>query len=257
MIKLFKVFKVGDHGEVPGAEVYWMRDFDKWYRLYFYSFLLESDDGYVLINTGLPDDLSLRNEFLRNWAKSDRCKFTVREEEKIENILRRLNLNTDDISHIIITPFQDYTIGRLHLFKRAFIYFSKTGWYHDVVNPSPSPFLNRDIYFPKHIRNYIFEEAWNRIRLVEDEEVIKGVEIKWSGCHHRSSMVVKFFYNGKRVCISDSAFLMGNFEQNIPIGIAEDIYECLRTYDYMRRECNIVIPAYDPENLNRFKEFTK
>ncbi len=52
-------------------------------------------------------------------------------------------------------------------------------------------------------------------------------------------------------------FLMGNFEQNIPIGIAEDIYECLRTYDYMRRECNIVIPAYDPENLNRFKEFTK
>jgi glyoxylase-like metal-dependent hydrolase (beta-lactamase superfamily II) len=117
MIKSFKTFKVGDHGEVPRAEVYWMRDFDKWYRLYFYSFLLESDDGYVLINTSLPDDLSLRNEFLRNWAKSDRCKFTVREEEKIENVLRRLNLNTDDISHIIITSFQDYTIGRLHLFK--------------------------------------------------------------------------------------------------------------------------------------------
>ncbi|MEM3516024.1 MAG: hypothetical protein QW281_05235 [Saccharolobus sp.] len=65
--------------------------------------------------------------------------------EKIENVL---GLSTDDISHVIITPIQDYTIGRINLFKKAMIYFSKKGWFSDVVNPSPSPFLNRDIYLP-------------------------------------------------------------------------------------------------------------
>ena len=255
MISLIKLIKVGDHGEVPGAEVYWMRDFDKWYRLSFYSALLKTEDGYVLVNTGLPDDLSLRNSFLKEWAGSDRCKFSFKEEEKIENALSKLNLTPDDISHVIITPVQDYTIGRLHLFKKAKIYFSRTGWYNDVVNPSPSPFLNRDVYLPKNIRQYLFEEAWNRIKLVENEEIIKDVEVKWTGCHHRSSMLVKFQYQNKRFCISDSAFLMGNYEKNIPIGIAEDIYECLDAYGYMRRECDVIIPAYDPENTVRFREY--
>lgn len=249
------MFQVGDHGEVPGAEVFWMRDFDKWYRLSFYSFLLDTDDGYVLVNTGLPDDLSLRNKFLQEWAKSDRCKFTALENQKIENVLKKINLSTDDISHVIITPIQDYTIGRLHLFKKATIYFSRTGWYHDVVTPSPSPFLNRDVYLPRQIRDYLFEEAWNRIKLVENQEIINGLEVKWSGCHHRSSMIVRVSYRDKRVCISDAVFLMKNYEENIPIGIAEDIYECLNAYEYMKRDCDIVIPAYDPENITRFKEY--
>ncbi|WP_236749089.1 Zn-dependent hydrolase [Acidianus manzaensis] len=249
------MFKVGDHGEVPGAEVFWMRDFNKWYRLYFYSFLLDTTEGYILINTGLPDDLSLRNKFLHEWAGSNRCNFSFNEDEKIENILNKINLTVGDISHIVITPFQDYTIGRLNLFKNAYIYFSQTGWYHDVVNPLPSPFLNRDIYFPKIIRNYLFEEAWNRIKLVENQKVIDDIYVKWIGCHHRSSMLIKLYYNNKKICISDSAFLMANYEQNIPIGIAENVYECIESYKYMQNECNIVIPAYDPENINRYMEY--
>ena len=253
MITLFKIINVGDHGLVPGPEVCWMRDFDKWYRLYFYSFLIKSDEEYILINTGLPDDLRLRNEFLANWAKSDRCKFSV--VEKIENVLNKIGLSTDDISHVIITPIQDYTIGRINLFKKAMIYFSKKGWFSDVVNPSPSPFLNRDIYLPKYIRNYLFEEAWNRIRLLDDNDRVKELEVKWTGCHHRSSLTIKFNFENKTFCISDSAFLMGNYELNIPIGIAEDIYECLDAYEYMKKHCDFVIPAYDPDNLKRYEKY--
>ncbi|BCU71549.1 Zn-dependent hydrolase [Stygiolobus caldivivus] len=255
MVRTFRIFKVGEHGEVPGPEVYWMRDFDKWYKLYFYSFLIESEDGNVLVNTGLPDDVTMRNDFLAKWAKSDRCKFTYSEDEKIENGLRRLNIDVNDISHIIITPVQDYAIGRLNLFKKARIYFSKTGWYHDVVNPEPSPFLNRDIYLPKYIRDFLFEEAWDRIRLVENQEVVKGINVRWTGCHHRSSMLVQFTFNGKRFCISDAVFLLGNYEELIPIGIAEDIYECITAYKYMRSECDVVIPAYDPENVVRYNQY--
>ncbi|ACR41559.1 hypothetical protein [Saccharolobus islandicus] len=58
----------------------------------------------------------------------------------------------------------------------------------------------------------MFEEAWNRIILVENQEVVKGVGVMWTGCHHRSSMLVKFEFDKRKWCISDPAFIMANFE---------------------------------------------
>ena len=252
-VKGFWIAKVGEHGEVPGPEVFWMRDFDKWVKLVFYSLVVNTDDGYLLVNTGLVKDLNLRNKFLREWAGSDRCKFSVSENERIENVLKRIRISPDDIAHIIITPVQDYTVGGLDLFKKAKIYFSKKGWFEDVVNPRPSPFLNRDIYLPRYVRSYLFEEAWNRIFLVEDQEVVDGVSVKWTGGHHRSSMAVILKTKEGIICYTDVAFTMRNLEENIPIGIAEDIYECLNAYEYLRKINCKVIPAYDPENLSRYR----
>lgn len=255
LIRKWFIAKVGDHGEVPGPEVYWMRDFDKWYRLVFYAILLYTSDGYVLVNTGLARDLSLRNKFLREWAGSERCRFSVSEDQKIEKILSRIGITPDDVAHVIITPVQDYTIGNLDLFRKAKIYFSRRGWFEDVVNPRPSPFLNRDIYLPKYIRQYLFEEAWNRIVLVEDQEIVDGVSVMWTGCHHRSSMAVIFKTSEGVISYTDAAFTMRNLEESIPIGIAEDIYECLEAYERLKRISNVVIPAYDPENVQRFRKW--
>lgn len=255
-VRRFWLAKVGDHGEVPGPEVYWMREFDKWVRLSFYSLIIDTDDGYVLVGTGLVRDLTLRNKFLREWAGSDRCRFTVSEEEKIENVLRRIGIRPDDVAHVVITPVQDYTVGNIDLFKRAKIYFSRRGWFEDVVNPRPSPFLNRDIYLPRYVREYLFEEAWGRIVLLEDEDkVVDGVRVKWTGCHHRSSMSILIETKDGVVSFTDAAFTMRNLEENIPIGIAEDIYECLSAYEYLRRVSKTIIPAYDPDNMVRFRQF--
>mgnify|MGYP001770722458 FL=1 len=255
-IRRFWLAKVGDHGEVPGPEVYWMQWFDKWVRLSFYSLIIDTDDGYVLVGTGLVRDLTLRNKFLREWAGSDRCRFTVSEDEKIENVLKRLGLKPDDISHVVITPVQDYTVGNIDLFKRAKIYFSRRGWFEDVVNPRPSPFLNRDIYLPRYVREYLFEEAWDRIVLLNDEDtVVPGVRVKWTGCHHRSSMAIILETKDGIISYTDAAFTMRNITENVPIGIAEDIYECLSAYEYLRSISKYIIPAYDPENVNRYKQW--
>ncbi len=253
MIKRVIMFKVGEHGEVPGAEVFWMREFNNWIKLSFYSFLIEDGEEYVLINTGLVRDLTLRNKFLREWAGSDRCKFSFTEDQRIENHLRRYNIKPEDVTKVVITPVQDYTVGNIDLFDNAKFYFSRRGWFKDVVNPSSSPFLNRDIYLPRYVREYLFERAWNRIVLVDDDYISENIFVKWTGCHHRSSLSV--IINGqKKICITDSAFVARNLEDNIPIGIAENIYECLNAYQYLKKTCDVIIPAYDPKNVERFGE---
>jgi len=171
-------------------------------------------------------------------------------------VLRRLNLTPDDVAHVVITPVQDYTVGGLDLFKRAKIYFSRRGWFEDVVNPRPSPFLNRDVYLPRYVRDYLFEEAWGRIILLNDEDkVVDGVDVKWTGCHHRSSMAIIMHTREGVISLTDAAFTMRNLQENIPIGIAEDIYECLNAYEYLKSVSKVVIPAYDPDNVVRFREW--
>ncbi|WP_252901362.1 hypothetical protein [Vulcanisaeta sp. JCM 14467] len=57
------------------------------------------------------------------------------------------------------------------------------------------------------------------------------------------------------ISYTDAAFTMRNITENVPIGIAEDIYECLNAYEYLRSISKYVIPAYDPENLNRYRQW--
>ena len=48
--------------DVPGPELFWMSDRDKWYTLFFNVVLIQEDDVTALINTGAPEDLTTNNE---------------------------------------------------------------------------------------------------------------------------------------------------------------------------------------------------
>ncbi len=85
--------------------------------------------------------------------------------------------------------------------------------------------------------------------------MVNGIRVKWTGCHHRSSMAILLETKDGIVSYTDAAFTMRNITENIPIGIAEDIYECLDAYEYLRRVSKIIIPAYDPENTIRYKQY--
>jgi len=251
-VKSIRMIRAGEHGEVPGPELFWMRDFEAWYPLHFYVVVIETEKGYVLINTGLVRDLERRNQFLKQWAGGGRCRFSSFGE--LPDLLRPLQIPPDRVTDVLTTPVQDYTLGGLPYLKRATIHFSRRGWYNDVVSPGVAPFLDREIYFPRYIREYLFEEAWDRISLVEDQEVLQGVSVKWTGCHHRSSMAVMVDSPIGRYCFTDAAFVWRNLQDNLPIGIAEDIYECLDSYKYLKEVCPKVVPAYDPDNPIRFPE---
>jgi hypothetical protein len=55
-----------------------------------------------------------------------------------------------------------------------------------------------------------------------------------------------------RVALTDCVFKYPNIEQRRPLGIQESMEECLRAYDWLRREVDVVVPLYDPEVFARF-----
>jgi hypothetical protein len=88
-----RVIKTGE-SEVPAPEVYWMSSWDKWEKLSFHMLLAYNEDTNFLINTGLPDDLMLRNAEMRKFA-GERCIFkqfdAISELEKIGNVYKEIN----------------------------------------------------------------------------------------------------------------------------------------------------------------------
>jgi hypothetical protein len=54
-----------------------------------------------------------------------------------------------------------------------------------------------------------------------------------------------------RVVFSDSVFKYDNVEKNIPLGITQSLDECALAYERIRREADILVPAYEPEVFKR------
>ena len=52
--------------------------------------------------------------------------------------------------------------------------------------------------------------------------------------------------------MSDTFFVMENVVNNHPIGITENMYECMDAHARALKS-PIVIPLYDPKNFDRFK----
>jgi hypothetical protein len=69
--------------------------------------------------------------------------------------------------------------------------------------------------------------------------------------HHPASIVVEVDTPTGPAALSDAFFYSENVDRRHPIGIAENNYEALDCYERVARACAIVIPLYDPKNLER------
>ncbi|WP_236689125.1 hypothetical protein, partial [Acidiplasma aeolicum] len=236
------ILKIGE-SEVPGPEVYRMTEWRKWERLTFHMVIAYNDETNVLINTGMPLDLTERNHEMEKFA-GERALFKSYDSIKI---LDSSKFKTEDIKNIAFTPMQDYTTGRLDEFKNARYFISRKGWIEDIITPGYHN-IKRNLFIPEKQLKYLIFDAYSRIQFYESDipvELIPGITAVWVGCHHRSSQA--FIINTKKgkIVFTDASFKPRNVNENLPIGIAENIFECHKAYNYLRRYKN-VLSAYDP-----------
>jgi hypothetical protein len=244
------VLKMGE-AEVPGPEVYWMSHWDHWETLFFQMALIRGEGCTAIVNTGPPADLTEINSVWSKFAGS-RCQLRRKEDETPTKALAHMSVDPKDVDFVFLTPLQAYATGNIHLFPNAKICLSRRGWIEDIVAPLPHLHVPRRLCISDAVLKYLLFEAWDRVRLLDDEEeILPGIRCWWAGTHHRSSVVYSIDTAAGTVMIGDCAFKYQNLEGH-PLGIAESLMEGERAYRRIRSEAAIFLPLYDPEIQIRY-----
>jgi glyoxylase-like metal-dependent hydrolase (beta-lactamase superfamily II) len=247
------VVKFGQWDWAPGFEMFWMEPGAADEPLALVGVVIRGGGKTVVVNCG-PDPAFLPTMNAR-WAGFDpRHQLRVKEEERLEPALAAVGVGLDDVDVVLVTPFQAYAIGNVLRFPRAEIGLSRRGWI-DFHAPRwrEHPHDFRPFCIPDEVLVGLVTAAWPRVRLLADEEeVLPGLSVFWTGGHHRSSLAVKVRTERGAAIASDSFFRYENVEQNRPLGINESMEEVLVAYDRIRREADLLIPLYDPRVFERY-----
>jgi hypothetical protein len=237
--------------EVPGPEIFWMSEWNEWLTLNLQVALIQGPGVTALINTGPPQDVSGINAM---WTSvlGPRAELKIGPGEFVTEALAQAGVSPDDITHVIVTPFQLYTTANIPLFTNAKVCVSKRGWVHYHTTHA-HPHDSRWHSIPRDVLTYLVTDAWDRVQLLEDEdEVVPGIRTWFSGTHHRASIAVEVDTNDGVVCASDSFFYYENVEQDRLLGISENMYEGLTTYKRARDTAKHLLPLYDPKVFHRY-----
>lgn len=237
--------------DVPGPELFWMGGWDQWFPLLFQAVLIQGDGVTALVNTGPAADLTPMNE---HWVKvlGERAPMRRADGEFIIDALAAHGVAPEDVTHVLLTPLQLYSVSNVMSFRGAKICLTERGWVH-FHTTHDHPHDNRATSIPDELLVHLVTEAWPRVRLLADEdELAPGLRTWWSGVHHRASMVVEVDTPGGVAAISDSYFYVENVLDNVPMGINESMQEALATYRRVRETADLIVPLYDPKNLDRF-----
>ncbi len=247
------VLKIGQFPETPGAEIYWMSNFgdDKWETLNVYAMLIRGGDKVVMVNSGPPLDYLEWLNKLWGGGTNGRHQFVVHDDDLIEKRLAAVGVKPKDIQHLIITPLQPYAIGGIDKFPNAQIYVNRNGW-AELFAPRYKKHPHDNFYacVPKRLISYVFLEAWERMNFMKNEvTILPGIDVFWTGVHHRSSVAVKVKTKEGDVIFSDCFFRYEHIKENRMLGISENMYEALKAYERIRKEADILVPMYDPRVL--------
>jgi glyoxylase-like metal-dependent hydrolase (beta-lactamase superfamily II) len=235
---------------IPGPELFWMNNFEEWFPLTFQSVLIRGNGVVAIVNTGPALDLEPMNA---GWASflGEKARLSRGDGDFILDQLAANDVKPEDVTHVILTPLQLYTVSNVLAFPDAEICIARRGWVH-FHTTHDHPHDNRSTSIPDEILTELVTTAWPRVRLLDDEdEIAPGLRTWWAGGHHRASIVVEVDTANGVVAISDSYFHARNVVENIPLGINENMYEILACYERVRRTADIILPLYDPANFER------
>ena len=239
--------------QVPGPEVYWMERWNQREEMNVIIYLVRGGGENILINTGPPQDLTVMNQAWEKFFGYPEAKIVRSEDQLPQNILRSQGLDVSDISKVIVTPLQTYATANIHLFRNAEICISRKGWIEDFQAPYYHLHVPRHLRIPPEVNNYLQNEGWEKVRLLQDEdEVLPGIRVFWAGVHHRSSMAVCIDTARGPVILTDCFFKYGNIEQGHYLGVMESMMEADATWARIRKEAKICASVYDPEVFQRF-----
>lgn len=170
-----------------------------------WCFLLETTDGPILVDTGMPDAFVNNPDYYKGTRREGRLVPKMTEADRIEAILKRGGYQIDDIQTVISSHLHlDHAGGNEH-FRKAPIVLQKSEFDFAIHN---------DDYSPKECRipdlNYQLIEG--------DFELAPGVQILYTPGHSigHQSVLVKTEQTGDILLTMDLAYNKGIFDNDLP-----------------------------------------
>lgn len=235
----------------PGPEMYHMAHWDEWIDVDFYFFVLRRDDGQVcLVDTGLRDVEEINPHVTADLGHRGRFRMGM-ETQSTPFLLAQEEIDPQEVEYVFLTHLHYDHASNVGLFPNARVVISKKGWIKTLSTDYPQ-MLPHPV-FPRDVIAYLAGEARDRLLLAGDDEgIIPGVSVFYTGGHTMCGQAVKVeTKEGTAVLTGDVAFLYGNVEQDHPVGLAVNIVECYAAMARFREEADILVPAHDPEILER------
>ncbi|GAW93543.1 N-acyl homoserine lactonase family protein [Calderihabitans maritimus] len=207
-----------------------------------YSALINTDDGVVLVDTGLnPDGLTNPERAWGSRAKVVRPILT--EEDDIRNRLGQLGFSINDVKFVINTHLHwDHTGGN-RFFKDCPIIVQKAEYRFALYPDSHLSSSYMENHF-KHPLNY---------KLIEgDQEIVPGVSVITSPGHTpgHQSVIIDLPETGTVILAGDAIYCNMNLEESIPPGnrwSASHAMESIYKLKYFRsRLGGLMLPGHEP-----------
>lgn len=142
-----------------------------WIKLPVLAFLIETDEGYILYDTG-SNPAAMQGYWPKNLQEV--YPLYQLDEERLENQLKKCGVSPEEIKTVVLSHMHLDHAGNLHLFKHADVYVPKEDFMHAQtqvhLNPDPAThggYVKGDLDVP--IKQYHLVD--------EDFEIAKGVEV--------------------------------------------------------------------------------
>lgn len=189
-------------------------------------YVIKYKDKIILIDTGFEEE---------KYIKS----FNIDYRNPLD-ILKRLNIEPEKVTDVIITHSHFDHIGNVDKFTKAKIYIQEEELEH----------------FKKNLKNQeilSFFKSNKIISFKNDYKLYNFFEIKKIGGHTIGSLVVSFDYNNKKYIITgDECYLIDNCKGN-PIGIFYNIKKNKDFIEWINSvENKVILPLHDNKIFDEY-----
>lgn len=214
------------------------------YRLY--AFLVLGGEKPMLVDAGLLDVADMN----RGAAHVLATPIVQKPGHTIPNQLRKFGLRPEEIGHLFITHLHFDHVDGFEAFTNAIVHVGRKEW-EIAVKLAPE---GRSWAPGRFLHRFLNEPEWKeRLSLVEDQEILPGVESFLVGGHTPGSMAYSFnTVAGRTVCTGDTVSLLANIEKDVAVGVHQDADECMSGMRKIRERADFVMPSHDPANELRW-----
>ncbi|UCG57017.1 MAG: N-acyl homoserine lactonase family protein [Phycisphaerales bacterium] len=234
--------------KIAGNHAFHGGDNAETYEYALYIWLILGGDKPVLVDAGLSDVAEMN----RGAAHVLREPITQGPHESSTAQLRKFGLTPEDIGHILVTHLHYDHVDDLLNYKNARVYVGKKEW--EVASTAAPTWGHMRV-----MRPFIDDpDHRRRLVLVEDQEILPGIESFWIGGHTPGSTAYRVnTAHGKVVLTGDTISLLANFKRNVSPGVFASHNECVAAIRKIREKADIVLPSHDPSTLDNWPPATK